>query len=283
MPLNPRHLVDEPEQFGEVTIFAIGCLIVVDDLSQEVDLAVARVRRLTDLLDDFRRRTHSFMAPSVWDHTERTEIIAALDDRDVGPDGVMSDGETKRERHIVVGVDVELLGACVFSLGYERRQSTQRLCSDDDVDPWGAAENVLALLLGNATSDGDERLSIRRTLSAQRGQSSKKSVFGTFSDAACVDDDEICVFDVVRELVPSLLKEPSHALGVVNVHLATECFDARLSSHAVSPFAFRFLFSYFLCLLTSPGRRPLHQPNQHRSSVALVRSLYPLRPVPRSA
>ena len=81
--------------------------------------------------------------------------------------GVISDGETQRKRHFVVWFDIELLGACMFSLGDERWQSSQCLCSHDDIDHWSAAEDVLAFLLGDASRDGDERLSIRRTPSGQ--------------------------------------------------------------------------------------------------------------------
>jgi hypothetical protein len=138
------------------------------------------------------------MATSVWDNTERTEIIATFNDCDEGSDWIMPYGKTKRERHIVVWVNIKLFGARVFSLSYKHWETSQCLCSDNDVDARGAAKDGFPFLLGDASSNRDNRLSIWRTLRGEQGQSIEKFIFGSFSYAACVNDDEIRVFDFVR-------------------------------------------------------------------------------------
>src|SRR5690606_5178534 len=52
--------------------------------------------------------------------------------------------------------------------------------------------------------------------------------------AARVDHDDVRVAIVFRGLVAGLLQEPGHAFRVVEVHLATECFDQVLSGHLLA-------------------------------------------------
>ncbi len=101
--LHARHAVHRFEQCCEIAGRIVRRLVVVDDLSQEVNLPSALVNRLPDVVHDLRLLSHPLVAPGVRDNAEGAEIVAAFDDRDVGLDRVFVARESERERRFIVG------------------------------------------------------------------------------------------------------------------------------------------------------------------------------------
>jgi hypothetical protein len=65
-------------------------------------------------------------------------------------------------------------------------------------------------------------------------QASEELFLRALPDAARVDHDDVGVAVIGRRLIPGLLQEPSHPLGVVDVHLAAEGLDQILAPHRPS-------------------------------------------------
>ena len=139
-PLDARHLVHLLEQAREVAGRVVWRLVVIDDLAEELDLAVSAGGRVADFGEDFGGRTHALVPAGVRHHAEGAELVAALDDVDVGLDGVRAAGNAERERHVLMGVDVDLrTDVLVERARHQHRQLLDLLRADDDVDEaWSA-------------------------------------------------------------------------------------------------------------------------------------------------
>jgi hypothetical protein len=132
--LHARHLVHLLQQAREVAFRIVGRLVVVHDLPEELDLAMALVGRLADLGENLRRRPHPLVAPGVRHHAEGAELVAAFDDVDVGLHRVRPARDPERERHVLVRVDVDLRTDGVLQrTGHQHRQL---------LDPLGAHHHV---------------------------------------------------------------------------------------------------------------------------------------------
>ena len=105
-------------------------------------------------------------------------------------------------------------------------QAADVVGAEDDVDPRGALDDGLAVLLGHAAADGDLQVGVGGLGRAQLAEVAVELVVGVLAHGAGVEDDD--VGDVrtlrggdAREVdVAGGLEQPGEALGVVDVHLA---------------------------------------------------------------
>ena len=247
---NPRQAVDllQPlQQSREIAAIVVWRLVVVDDLSEQLDFPGARVDRVARLGDDVGSRPHALVAARVRDDAEGAEFVAAFDDGDVGLDGIEASRDAKRERDVAERVEIEDRRRTVGSVNravHEYRETLQVLRADDHVHRVRTREDPVALLLRHAAGDGDDRprAFLDRHLT-ELAKTREEFFLGPLAHAAGVDDDDVCVAIVGRGLVARLLEESGHALGVVHVHLTTVRFDQVFSRHAFA-FAFRFMFAF---------------------------------------
>src|SRR5436190_3904765 len=65
-------------------------------------------------------------------------------------------------------------------------------------------------------------------------ETGKQLLFGTFADAAGVDDDDVGISVVRGRLIPRLLQQSGHSLGIMEVHLAAERLDQVFLGHEPS-------------------------------------------------
>src|SRR5215211_2914343 len=106
--LDTGHFVDRGQQFSEVAPRSVWRLVVIDDLPEELDLLSAGLCCLPHVSQDVGLRPHALVSPRVRDDAERTVVVAAFDDRDVGLDGIVASGNPQRKSDVVPGVDVDL-------------------------------------------------------------------------------------------------------------------------------------------------------------------------------
>src|SRR5205823_407808 len=124
--------------------------------------AMARGRRLVDLLEYVCLGPHAFVAPRVRHDAEAAEFVAAFDDRDVGLHRIVASRDPERPGNVVLGSEIEERDrppAQTRRLIDEHREPPDRLGPDDDVgDAWRPLENRRAFLLRDASGDRDDRV-----------------------------------------------------------------------------------------------------------------------------
>ena len=132
-----RHRIHRREQVREVAAWVVGSLVVVDDLPEQMDFGPTALDRLLDLFQNLALRTHPLMTAGVRDDAESAVVVAALDDGHIRLHRVHPARHPQRERHVVVGVDVDLSGARPKGLVDKQREASARpLCRRPRPLPW---------------------------------------------------------------------------------------------------------------------------------------------------
>jgi hypothetical protein len=86
--LDTRNCIQQLKETRKVACGIVWGLIVIHDLSKEMNLFVALIHGSLHLVENFLCRTHPLVTSSVRDHTESTKIIAAFDNRYIGLDWI---------------------------------------------------------------------------------------------------------------------------------------------------------------------------------------------------
>jgi hypothetical protein len=202
--------------------------------------------RLGRVFDDLGHGPHALVTACVGNDAERAELVAALDDRDVGLDRVGAPGDAQRERDVVHRIDGDRgvpprASRMLHRVVHEHRQTFQILRTDNDVDRRRSLQNPRSFLLRDAARDGNNwtAAGVHAHL-ANLPEPREQLLLGALAYAARVDHDDVGVAVVVCRLVAGLFEEPGHAFRVVNVHLAAVCLDEIFSRHylrlSLSPF-----------------------------------------------
>ena len=76
--LDARHVVHRLQQRGEIARRIVRRLIVIDDLPEQLDLAVPLARRLTHFVEDVALRPHALVAARVRHHAEANRTRCSL-------------------------------------------------------------------------------------------------------------------------------------------------------------------------------------------------------------
>jgi hypothetical protein len=219
--------VDRLEKTREVAIWVVGRLVVIDNLSEEVNFPPAFICGSCSVGKDLRLESHPLVAARVWYHAEGAMVVASLNDRDIGSDLVLSANRAERKGDVVKAADVDYRfgfwaignlfdhhGKCLESLGAEH--------GVNDVSV-RAAEKRTALLLCDAAGNGDEGFPSRGF--AEDADFTKPGVelgLGVLAYAAGIDHDYVGVMFVCRWFIPCVFEESGHTLGIMYVHLTAE-------------------------------------------------------------
>ncbi len=253
-PLQAIDGVQPVQQFREVAFAVVGRLVMIDDLAEELNLFRAGVDRLPGLGEDGGDGTHPLVPSRVGNDAEGAELVAALDDGDVGLEGVAAASDAERERDVVKRVDFNRrasAGAALGRLRHEHRQALDVLSADDDVDHTRTGEDRRPLLLRDAARDGDDRTSAGfDSLLPDLAEAREQLLLRPLPHAARVDDDDVRLVVARGFLVASLFEQARHALGVVHVHLAAVGLDEILHGRR-----FRFRFCLLFVFRLPPGRQ----------------------------
>ena len=206
-----------------VDVAAVG----VDVLAQQRDLAHAVRHEPLALADDRLHGAALLAAADIRDDTVRAEVVAAGHDRHPGVEFL---GSAAREvagepATLLLGVDLDLLSVVGEGLLQERRQAGERARAEDDVGGGDVGADLLAIALRDAAADGDHAFSAGRLRRAHHGgRLTIEALVGVLAHAARHEDDDIGLLRVLDPDAAVLLQEPLDALGVVEVHLASEGF-----------------------------------------------------------
>ena len=197
-------------------------------------------------------RAHALLSARIGDDAEGAELVAALDDGDVGLERVPPPRDAQRKRDVLDRVEIDggpAPGASLDGLVDEHRQPLQILRADDYIDRRRALQDLPALLLRHAPGHGDDRpLAALDGHLPELAQAGEEHFLGPLADAAGVQHHDIGIPVVVCRFVASLLEQSGHALRVMEVHLAAVRLDEVLYAN------FRFRLSFFIRL--SPASLP---------------------------
>src|SRR5262245_6277398 len=253
--LDAGYFVHRLEEAGEGPALVVRRGLMIDDLSEQLNLAPTLPGGVPHLGEDVGPGAHPLVSARVRHHAEAAELVTAFDDGHIRLHGVAAPRDAKRPAHIIVRLERDRRTAVLRRLFDQHGQPANRLRADDDVGDAGRAfEQRLAFLLRHASGDRHDGIvaGFERLL-AELAESRIQLVFRVFANAAGVDDDEIGLGRILCELKTGLLEQSGHALGVVHVHLAAEGFDVVLARHgqlrdflagwtfalSLSPFAWR--------------------------------------------
>src|SRR5271166_2806705 len=108
----------------------------------------------------------------------------------------------------------------------------QRLRPEHDVDIRRALHDRRALLAGNAATDANDEVRVRRLQGAHAAEVVKNPLLRLFSHRAGVEQYDVGLFGAIGQ-VESLgfVQQVGHLVRVVLVHLATEGADVELLRH----------------------------------------------------
>ena len=249
-PVKARDLVEALQQSSEVAGGIVWRLVMVHDLSEELDLFGSRVSRVLRLGDDVAHWTHALLPARIRDDAEGAELVAPFDDRHVRLERIEAPRDPEWKRDVVERIQIQGRGSMpAVRVTFDRtihqhRQALDVLRPDDHVDGARSREDGVTFLLRDASGDGDNRaVAGFEPVVMNFAEPREQLLFGLLANAARVDDDDIGVAIVVSGLVARLLEEAGHPLRVMKVHLTAERLDQVFLRHVVplSPFAFSLL------------------------------------------
>ncbi len=129
--------------------------------------------------------------------------------------------------------DPSFFAALLLGAGDELGQAVIALRADHEVDDAGALDDLGAFGLGDAAGHRDHGLAALLLLLLPQAPELGIDLFGgLLADVAGVEDDEIGVLGRVRLDIALARQRVRHALGVIDVHLATEGLYVQLAGFA---------------------------------------------------
>jgi hypothetical protein len=101
------------------------------------------------------------------------------------------------------------------------RQGTDVMRAEDGIHPRSLLQYGVAVLLGQAAADGDLHPGVGRLDRGQLAKVSVQLVVCVFPDRARVEHHDVGL-GALRRNVARRFEHPGHALGIMDVHLASE-------------------------------------------------------------
>ena len=188
-----------------------------------------------------------FLAAGVGDDAERTELAAALHDRDEGRRAIDLGRRQIVELLDFRERDVDLRFAQAAPVGDHLWQAMQRLRAENHVDVGGAGDDRRAFLAGDAAADADHQVGFGELEQSHPAEVVEDTLLRFLAHRAGVEQNDVGVFrrvgldDVFRrgEYVGDFVR-------IVLVHLAPESADEQFFCHV-------FLVSFWGVPKSRPG------------------------------
>ena len=175
-PLQALDLAAGAQQLAEREPVAELDAVGVDVLAEQGDLDDALGDERLDLGEDLARPAVLLLAAQARHDAERAGVVAAHRDRHPAGEGGVAAGRQGRGEGLERLEDLDLGALVVPGPVEQRREAADVVGAEDDVDPGGALDDRLAVLLGHAA---------RRRRSAGRGSRSWRVAAGRGCRRAC--------------------------------------------------------------------------------------------------
>ncbi len=228
--LDAADVIDASEQFGEADPAGIG----VDVLPQEEYLPDAGVRMPSRLFHNPEMVSADFPAPHVWNDAIGAVVVASLHDIDIRP---VSWNHECLMRHNLQRWDAFaepcvndrpvflafLLDGCA--------DAVQLMGPQHDIDMRHAGNDVRALLLGDASGDGDDQGRLSFFIRPEPADIAQGLLVGLLAHRAGVQNNQIRLFQRLSWLPSFPAEYGIHLLAVEIIHLAAVGEDLHVSFH----------------------------------------------------
>ena len=195
----------------------------VDVLPQQRHLEHALVHQSLYLGEDVARPTVDLLAAQRRNDAERAGVVAAHRNRyPAGVRGLPLGRQGGREGvERLEYLDLSLLVVPGALEQYRQRPDVVR--TEDHVHPRSLVHDGVAVLLRQATADGNLHVGVSRLRGPEHAEVPVQLVVRVLAYSARVEHDEICVGTGVGGHVTGLFEQPGQAFGIMNVHLAAVC------------------------------------------------------------
>ncbi len=226
-PLDPCERADEAREAPVRA--AVRAVIGVDVLAKQRDLAHAPAHQRLGLGEDAGGRAALLGAAGIGDDAEGAELVAPLLHRQEGR-GRGARAPLRQVVELVLGRKLGIDRA-LARLGPAQKvgQAVIGLRPHDQIDKRRAREDLGAFGLRHAARDRDAQIG---TLGLERAQPADVGIdlFGRLlADVAGVEDDEVGILGALGRAITLRRERLSHALGIIDVHLAAVGLDECLA------------------------------------------------------
>ena len=228
-PVVARDGVDGGEQVCKVVIGVKIFAVAVHVLAEEGDLLVALGDEAAALLDDLLRLAAALAAAHIGHDAVRAEVVAAVHDAHPRAHAALAhDGQVLGDAAVLVldGEDALILRIyLVQQLG----EPPLRLRAEHQVNVVVGVFHLVGhdLLLRHAAAEADDLIGLGGLRVAETAQMAVDPLFRVLADGAGVEQDDVGLILVARELVAHLAQHAHEHLAVCHVLLAAERVDQR--------------------------------------------------------
>ena len=250
-----------PQQLGEGLPIAELRAVRVHVLTQQGDLLHPLGDQHLDLGQDLAGSPIGLPAAQRRHDAEGAGVVAAHADRDPGGVGGVPPGRQRRGEPLERLGDLDLGG--LFDPGpfQQQRKLADVVGAEDHVHPGRPADDLAAVLLGQAAADGDLQARVLLLGRQQLSEIAVQPVVGVLPHGAGVEHDHVRAVPGGPR-VAGFLQQPGQPLGVVHVHLAPVGPDlVRAHWHLMYSARARYApirLSSSLLARTTRGPRPQH-------------------------
>src|SRR5690606_29952215 len=208
---------------GERAAVAELDAVGVDVLTEQRDLHGTLGHERLDLGEDLAGAAVALLAAHARHDAEGARVVAAHGDgHPAGGDRVAAAREGRGEG-LERLLDLDLRLRVVPGALEQHGQDVDVVRAEDDVDPRGAADDLAAVLLGEAAAHGDLHARPLRLDGGELAEVAVEARRGVLAHRARVDDHHVGDVGARRRGdVAGTLQESGHVLGVVDVHLAAQ-------------------------------------------------------------
>ena len=179
------------------------------------------VHQRPHLGQDVVRAAVDLLAPQRRHDAESAAVIAA--DRDGNPSGVgrFAGGGQRRRKLLQCLGDFDLGNLVVTGPVEQRRQRSDVVGAEHDVDPRRLAQHRVFVFLGQAAAHRDLHVRVAALTRGQMAEVAVELVVGVLAHRAGVEDHHIGVGAVGRAPVARRLQQARQPLRIVDVHLTS--------------------------------------------------------------
>ena len=228
-PPNPRNFRHGQKQLRKSQMPVRWIAIGIHGLAKELDLRIADAGKLANFPQDRIAGAAAFRPARVRHHAIRAGLVATLDDRQIGAEGMVAPRQFRLES--LVRIRFQAAHAPLARL--EPRQQERKLAvagrAAHQADPRRPLENLFALLLRHAAEHANHLAGIaaRIVLGIKLAQAREHLVRGFLPNAAGIVKNQARIVRRSHLPVSAPQENAGYFLRIVLVHLAAEGLDVK--------------------------------------------------------
>ena len=226
-PIVAGNGVDGGEQVCKVVIGAQVLAVAVHVLAEEGDLLVALGDQAAAFLDDLLRLAAALAAADVGHDAVRAEVVAAVHDAHPRAHAALAhDGKILGDAAVLV-LDGENALILRVHLVQQLGEPPLGLRAEHQVYVVVGVFHLVGhdLLLRHAAAEADDLIGLCGLRVAEAAQVAVNALFRVLADGAGVEQDDVGLILVARELIAHLAQHAHEHLAVCHVLLAAERVD----------------------------------------------------------